>query len=47
MKSARNTTAKTEIEELIEKSNVALSHSEIQKSLEFAIGLPFFVSWIG
>jgi len=33
MKSARNTTAKTEIQELIITSNVALSHSEIQKSL--------------
>jgi hypothetical protein len=30
MKSARNTTAKTEIQELIASSSVALSHSEIQ-----------------
>jgi Fur family ferric uptake transcriptional regulator len=34
MKSARNTTAKTEIQELIVMSNVALSHAEIQKSLD-------------
>ena len=34
MKTARNTTAKTEIQELIASSSVALSHSEIQKSLE-------------
>jgi Fur family ferric uptake transcriptional regulator len=34
MKSTRNTTAKTEIQELILTSNVALSHSEIQKSLD-------------
>ncbi|MCH8555937.1 MAG: transcriptional repressor [Schleiferiaceae bacterium] len=34
MKSARTTTAKTEIQELIISSSVALSHSEIQKSLE-------------
>jgi len=34
MKSARNTTAKTEIQDLIVTSNVALSHSEIQKSLD-------------
>jgi Fur family ferric uptake transcriptional regulator len=34
MKSARNTTAKTEIQVLITTSNVALSHSEIQKLLE-------------
>jgi Fur family ferric uptake transcriptional regulator len=33
MKAARSTTAKTEIQELIVTSNVALSHSEIQKSL--------------
>jgi len=33
MKSARSTTAKTEIQELIVSSLVALSHSEIQKSL--------------
>jgi Fur family ferric uptake transcriptional regulator len=34
MKTARNTTAKTEIQELIASSSVALSHSEIQRSLE-------------
>jgi Fur family ferric uptake transcriptional regulator len=34
MKAIRNTTAKTEIQELIVSSSVALSHSEIQKSLE-------------
>jgi hypothetical protein len=34
MKLARTTTAKTEIQELIASSSVALSHSEIQKSLE-------------
>ena len=34
MKSARNTTAKTEIQDLIVSSSVALSHSEIQKSLQ-------------
>jgi len=34
MKSARSTTAKKEIQELIVSSSVALSHSEIQKSLE-------------
>ena len=34
MKSARTTTAKTEIQELIVSSSMALSHSEIQKSLE-------------
>jgi len=34
MKLARTTTAKTEIQELIVSSSVALSHSEIQKSLE-------------
>lgn len=34
MKQARNTAAKTEILSLIEKSNVALSHSEIQSSLD-------------
>ncbi|MBL6731114.1 MAG: transcriptional repressor [Bacteroidia bacterium] len=34
MKSPRNTTAKTVIQDLIVTSNVALSHSEIQKSLE-------------
>jgi Fur family ferric uptake transcriptional regulator len=34
MKSARTTTAKTEIQELIVSSSVALSHSEIRKSLE-------------
>ena len=34
MKLARSTTAKTEIQELIASSSVALSHSEIQKSLE-------------
>ncbi len=34
MKSARTTTAKTEIQDLIFSSSVALSHSEIQKSLE-------------
>lgn len=33
MKSSRNTTAKTEIQELILSSNSALSHSEIQKHL--------------
>jgi Fur family ferric uptake transcriptional regulator len=33
MKSARNTKAKTEIQGLIVTSNVALSHSEIHKSL--------------
>jgi Fur family transcriptional regulator, ferric uptake regulator len=34
MKSARNTTAKTEIQELILASSVALSHHEIQESLK-------------
>ena len=34
MKSARNTTAKTEMQELIVLSNVASSHSVIQKSLD-------------
>lgn len=34
MKSSRNTTAKTKIKELIATSNVALSHSDIQKSLD-------------
>jgi len=34
MKVVRNTNAKTEIQELIISSTVALSHSEIQKSLE-------------
>ena len=34
MKSARNTVAKTEIQVLITTFNVALSHSEIQKSLD-------------
>ena len=34
MKTARNTTAKTEIQALIVSSSVALSHSEIQKLLE-------------
>ena len=34
MKSPRNTTAKTVIQDLIVTSNVAFSHSEIQKSLE-------------
>jgi len=34
MKSSRSTTAKTEIQGLIVSSLVALSHSEIQKSLE-------------
>ena len=34
IKSARNTTAKTEIQDLIVSSSVALSPSEIQKSLE-------------
>jgi Fur family ferric uptake transcriptional regulator len=34
MKSTRTTTAKTEIQDLIVSSSVALSHSEIQKSLE-------------
>jgi Fur family ferric uptake transcriptional regulator len=34
MKSSRNTIAKTEIQKLILSSSVALSHSEIQKSLE-------------
>ncbi len=34
MKSPRTTTAKTEIQELIVSSSVALSHTEIQKSLE-------------
>ena len=34
MKTARSTTSKTEIQELIVSSSVALSHSEIQKSLE-------------
>jgi Fur family ferric uptake transcriptional regulator len=34
MKSSRNTTAKTEIQELFITSNVALSHSDIQKSLD-------------
>jgi Fur family ferric uptake transcriptional regulator len=34
MKSARNTKAKTEIQNLILTSNVALSHAEIQKSLD-------------
>ena len=34
MKSARTTTAKTQIQELIVSSSVALSHSEIQKSLD-------------
>jgi len=34
MKSARSTPAKTEIQELIVSSSVALSHSEIQRSLE-------------
>lgn len=34
MKSARNTTAKTEIQELIIASDVALSHAEIQKALD-------------
>ncbi|TAE79313.1 MAG: Fur family transcriptional regulator, partial [Bacteroidetes bacterium] len=34
MKSARTTIAKTEIQELIVSSPVALSHAEIQKSLE-------------
>ncbi|MFM7758103.1 MAG: Fur family transcriptional regulator, partial [Crocinitomicaceae bacterium] len=34
MKTARNTTAKTEIQDLIVTSNVALSHSEVQKSLD-------------
>jgi Fur family ferric uptake transcriptional regulator len=33
MKSSRNTKAKTEIQDLILKSNVALSHGEIQNSL--------------
>jgi Fur family ferric uptake transcriptional regulator len=33
MKSARSTTAKTAIQKLIVSSSVALSHSEIQKSL--------------
>jgi Fur family ferric uptake transcriptional regulator len=33
MKSVRNTAAKTEIQDLIITSKVALSHSEIQKSL--------------
>jgi Fur family transcriptional regulator, ferric uptake regulator len=33
MKSSRNTTAKTEILELIVASSVALSHSEIQQSV--------------
>lgn len=34
MTTSRNTTAKREIQELIVVSSVALSHSEIQKSLE-------------
>ena len=34
MKTSRTTNAKTEIQELIVSSSVALSHSEIQKSLE-------------
>ncbi len=34
MKLARNTAAKTEIQELITTSKMALSHSDIQKSLE-------------
>jgi Fur family transcriptional regulator, ferric uptake regulator len=34
MKSSRNTTAKREIQELIIASSVALSHSEIQSSLD-------------
>jgi len=34
MKTVRNTTAKTQIQELIITSSIALSHSEIQKSLE-------------
>jgi Fur family ferric uptake transcriptional regulator len=34
MKSTRNTKAKTEIHELIVRSDVALSHAEIQKSLD-------------
>jgi len=34
MKAVRNTNAKTEIQELITSSTVALSHGEIQKSLE-------------
>jgi Fur family ferric uptake transcriptional regulator len=34
MKSTRTTTAKTEIQDLIVSSSVALSHSEIQKSLQ-------------
>lgn len=34
MKSVRTTIAKTEIQDLIVSSSVALSHSEIQKSLE-------------
>jgi Fur family transcriptional regulator, ferric uptake regulator len=33
MKSSRNTTAKTEIKELIVSSSVAMSHSEIQMAL--------------
>jgi Fur family transcriptional regulator, ferric uptake regulator len=33
MKSSRNTTAKTVIQELIVSSSVAMSHSEIQKAL--------------
>ena len=32
MKSVRNTTAKTEIQELIANSPVALSHTEIQSA---------------
>jgi len=34
MKSTRNTAAKTEIQELIVSSSVALSHSEIQKAVD-------------
>ena len=46
IKSARNNKAKTEIQELIVSSYVAVSHIENQKSLkDYAIGLPFIVSW--
>jgi Fur family transcriptional regulator, ferric uptake regulator len=34
MKSSRNTIAKSEIQEMLLSSSVALSHSEIQKSLD-------------